>query len=205
MTYLGTHPGKYPAIVKEYLPARRLCRIEIPGVTDGAQVLPLAEIQYPIGDKSVHSGYPTEIEILPGDKVFIEFLGADPRYPIITGFRNPTSGNSTNWRRIHHKNIEQIGDLKYRIAVGGSEIVLTPDSITIKIGGSTITLNSASISQTSTAIGLTGALTNSSSSKANFSGGLQSSEDIISKGVVLATHTHSGVSTGSGNTGTPNS
>ena len=201
--YSGTHPGKYPAIVREYLQASRQCRVEIPGVTDGAEVLPLAEIEYPIGDKSSHGSYPTEIEILPGDMVFIEFLGADPRYPIITGYRNPQIGNSTDWRRTHHKNTEQLSEDTHRIAVGGSEIILTRNDITIKTGGSTIVLNASSIAQTSSAIGLTGALTNTSGSKANFSGGMESSVDNISKGIVLATHTHSGAQSGGSSTGQP--
>lgn len=195
--------GKYPAVVKSYSQATRECRVEIPGITDGGNVLPNAEICYPIGDKSVHGSYATEIEILPGDKVWVEFLAGDPRYPIIVGYRNPTIGDSANWRRIHHKNIEQLGDEKIRIAVGQSQLVLTPDSILIEIGGSKIELNSSSISEVSAAIGLTGALTNTSSSQANFKGGLNSSEHIVSKGIVLATHTHSDTQPGSGSTGQP--
>ena len=39
-------PGRYPAIVKSYNGARRTCRIEIPGMTEGSDVLPEAEIEY---------------------------------------------------------------------------------------------------------------------------------------------------------------
>ena len=110
MSY-GTMPGRYPAIVKSYDQARRTCRIEIPGITDGGDVLPEAEIEYPVGDKSRSGQYETELEILPDDTVWIAFIGGDPRYPIITGYRNPQAGNSLDWRRYHHKNYELLTDV----------------------------------------------------------------------------------------------
>ena len=68
----GLMPGRYPAIVKSYNQARRTCRIEIPGLTDGGDVLPEAEIEYPIGDKSRVGANETEIEITPGDTVWVD-------------------------------------------------------------------------------------------------------------------------------------
>jgi len=56
----GLMPGRYPAIVRSYNQARRTCRVEIPGLTDGADVLPEAEIEYPIGDKSRAGANTTE-------------------------------------------------------------------------------------------------------------------------------------------------
>ena len=127
----GLMPGRYPAIVKTYSQARRTCRVEIPGLTDGGDVLPEAEIEYPIGDKSRAGTNTTEIEITPGDTVWVAFIGGDPRYPIITGYRNPQSGNSADWRRWHHANIELIADAEMRIVVGGTSVVITPAGITI--------------------------------------------------------------------------
>lgn len=127
----GLMPGKYPATVKSYNKSRRTCRIEIPGLTDGGDVLPEAEIHYPIGDKSKTGANSTEIEILPGDTVWIEFIGGDVRYPLITGYRNPQSGNSIDWRRFHHANIEMLANGTIRLAVGDSEIVITGDGVTI--------------------------------------------------------------------------
>lgn len=118
--------GRYPAIVRAYDQARRTCRVEIPGLTDGGDVLPEAEVEYPIGDKKN-----TEIEITPGDPVWVSFLGGDPRYPIITGWRNPQSGNGADWRRWHHKHIELSADGAMRLVVGAVSIVITPDGITI--------------------------------------------------------------------------
>lgn len=127
----GLMPGRYPAIVRSYNQARRTCRVEIPGLTDGADVLPEAEIEYPIGDKSRAGENTTEIEILAGDHVWIAFIGGDPRYPIITGYRNPQAGNSADWRRWHHANIELIADAEMRLVAGGTSIVITPAGIEI--------------------------------------------------------------------------
>ena len=127
----GLMPGRYPAIVKSYNQARRTCRIEIPGLTDGGDVLPEAEIEYSIGDKSRAGANETEIEITPGDTVWVAFIGGDPRYPIITGYRNPQAGNSADWRRWHHANIELIADAEMRLVVGGTSVVITPAGITI--------------------------------------------------------------------------
>lgn len=127
----GLMPGRYPAIVKTYNQARRTCRVEIPGLTDGGDVLPEAEIEYPIGDKSRAGTNTTEIEITPGDTVWVAFIGGDPRYPIITGYRNPQAGNSADWRRWHHANIELIADAEMRLVVGGTSVVITPAGITI--------------------------------------------------------------------------
>jgi hypothetical protein len=106
----GMFGGRYPAVVKEYKPESRECRVEIKGITDGADVLPIAEIEYPIGDKSRKGKWETEIEILVDDTVWVAFIGGDPRYPIITGYRNPEIKNSTKWRRWHHENVEIIAD-----------------------------------------------------------------------------------------------
>lgn len=120
-------PGKYPATVKTYDQITRTCRIEIPGITDGGDVLPVAEIMYPIGDKSriVAGKIQSEIEMMPGDTVWIEFVGGDPRYPLIVGYRCANEGNSVNWRRWHHANIE-----------------LTADG-TLKLNATTIELNAS--------------------------------------------------------------
>lgn len=121
----GLMPGRYPAIVKSYQPARRTCRIEIPGLTDGGDVMPEAEIEYPIGDKA-KGGNATEIAILAGDTVWVSFIGGDPRYPIITGYRNPQAGNATDWRRWHHKNLEWLAEAVARIQAGSKATVQAP-------------------------------------------------------------------------------
>lgn len=119
----------YPAVIREYNAQKRTVRIEMVGMTNGATLLPECDLMYSLGDKSNH----TEIEILAGDSVWVDFLADDPRYPIIMGFRNPEMGNIVGWRKWHHANIE--------IAADG-EMVLTGNKLTmnfseINISGST--------------------------------------------------------------------
>lgn len=128
----GLMPGRYPAIVKTYNQARRTCRIEIPGLTDGGDVLPEAEIEYPIGDKSRAGTNTTEIEITPGDTVWVAFIGGDPRYPIITGYRNPQSGNSADWRRWHHANMELLADTLMKLIAGGDVLIKSGTHVTVQ-------------------------------------------------------------------------
>lgn len=124
--------GRYPAIVREYIADKRTCRIEIPGITDGHDILPEAEIEYPIGDKSKAGPHTTEIEIVPGDTVWITFIGGDPRYPIITGWRNPRAGNSVDWRRWHHANVEILADALMRMIAGGDILIESATHVTVK-------------------------------------------------------------------------
>ena len=116
----GNYSGRWPGVVKEYDAARRMCRVEIPGMTDGAELYPWAEIEYPIGDKSLHGDHASEIEILPEDAVWIAFIGGDSRYPIITGYRNARAGNSTDWRLWHHANVKIKADDKVQVESGGA-------------------------------------------------------------------------------------
>lgn len=128
----GLMPGRYPAIVRSYNQARRTCRVEIPGLTDGGDVLPEAELEYPIGDKSRAGDFTTEIEVLPGDTVWVAFIGGDPRYPIITGYRNPQAGNSADWRRWHHANMELLADTLMRLIAGGDVLIKSDTHVTVQ-------------------------------------------------------------------------
>lgn len=101
---MSNYPSIYPAVVKAYDPVTRTCRVDIPQITTGGDVYPVAEVAYPIGDKpkGVHA---TEIEILPNDMVWVEFINSDPRHPVITGWRNPKTGNVNGVRHWHHAKI----------------------------------------------------------------------------------------------------
>lgn len=117
---------------------------------------PRPKFEYKAGDKAAHGQYPTELEILPGDTVWIAFIGGDPRYPIITGSRNPQAGNSVDWRRYHHKNYELICDRIIRLLVGNSVFQLNPDTITGSTTQAlTLTIGSASVSLTPNGLNLT--------------------------------------------------
>lgn len=103
----GYLPGKYPAVVKSYDKTTRTCKVEIPGLTDNADTLMTAEILTAIGSRSGASQQnPTDIEILPGDLCWVEFISGDARNPLIVGARNGKTGNDVDFARIHQKNIE---------------------------------------------------------------------------------------------------
>lgn len=157
----GNLAGIFPAVVKSYDAATRTCRVEIPSVNSGGDVTSLAEIIYPIGDKSKtkNGKYETEIEILPEDTVWVSFIGGDSRFPVIVGWRNPRVENSLKWRRFHHANIEIEGDEVINIKVGGALITINKGEISIKagsvkvngniaLGGGSLTHDGTNISKT---------------------------------------------------------
>lgn len=154
----GALPGRYPATVKTYDKVTRTCRVEIPGITDGGDVLPIAEIEYPIGDKSRTGLYGTELEILAGDHVWVAFIGGDQRYPIITGYRNPSAGNSVDWRRYHHANIELTADGILRISAPNVEI----NSNNVQITGTNLRHNGKNVGSTHNHGGVQGGSSNTS-------------------------------------------
>lgn len=134
----GFLPGRYPAIVRGYDAAARMCRVEIPGLTDGGDVLPLAEIEYSLGDKSRAGANTTEIEITAGDPVWVAFIGGDARYPIITGYRNPQAGNSTGWRRWHHANMELLADALMNLIAQGDVLIKSGTHVTVQAPSATV-------------------------------------------------------------------
>lgn len=164
----GLLAGRWPAVVESYDQGSRTCVITVPGVTDGAESGLVAEIEYPIGDKSRH-GTLTEIEILPNDLVWIEFIQGDPRFPIITGARNPTKGNSVDWRRWHHANVEILADKQMRLIAG--------ESLLLQVGGTTITLTPEQLALAAAAIAAKGPVT-------------QTGGDMTSDGISAQKHTH---------------
>ncbi len=162
------YPGLYPGVIQAYDAATRQVRVSIDGITEGGDELPIAELKYPLGDKAKN----TEIEILVGDTVWVNFLGGDARYPIIDSYRNPQAGNSTGLRYFHHAGITLSAD---------ETLTLSAKNIVINGTGSII---------------LTGATT--------INGNVATSGTLKNKGVnVGSTHTHSGVTTGTGATGGP--
>ena len=174
----------YPATIKKYIAENRLCEIEIEGITEGASELPLAEILYPIGDKQDD----TELEILEGDRVWVSFINNDPRYPIITGSRATNEGNFTDTRHYHHKNIRFDADEKIEsFVLGDCEITMLTDSITLRVGASSIKLTEASltslISGNTTTISSDGTTTDK---KINTDQGITATSDIKSSADVKA-------------------
>lgn len=120
-----------PGFVESYDPDRKTCRVQIPGQTDGAEVLPEAEFCFPVGDKSEH----TDIRILKGDRVWLAFINGDARYPVIMGFRPRQTGNETAWRRFHHDNIEHQADTDLHFQAGQDVHIEAGRHVLIEAGG----------------------------------------------------------------------
>ena len=126
----------YPAVVKSVDRARREVRVEIPRITDGAEVFPVAEIEYPIGDRSEQ----TEIRILEGDRVWVEFIAGDPRYPLIRSFRAKHVDNEPDTRRWAHDNIELTADQEYKLTAGSrATIIVGSTTFVLEDGKATVT------------------------------------------------------------------
>lgn len=131
-------PGYIPGLIDSYDPSAKLARVSIPGFTDNAEKLPLAEFNYPIGD----NGLDTDIKCNNGDGVWLVFRNGDPRFPIIVGFRPINVGNETEWRRWAHDNIQlQTVDLlkllagsDFTLSAGGNGIIEAAETITVKAG-----------------------------------------------------------------------
>lgn len=120
--------GLYPAVVASYDGPSRTCRVSIPGITDGSDVLPQAVFSNPLGD----SAATTEIRILAGDMVWVMFEAGDPRFPIITGYRTPRADCAVGWRRWHHLNMQLIADNTLQIKVGGTTVTVTDGLVDVE-------------------------------------------------------------------------
>lgn len=117
-------PSLEPGFIHSVDRNTRIVRVSIPGLTDGAEVMPEAQLLNPLGDKSEH----TEIRLLPGDRVWLAFIGGDPRYPVIMGYRPKESDNVVGWRRWHHDNFQFDADGTFR--VNAKAIELNAENIT---------------------------------------------------------------------------
>ena len=118
-------PSFVPGFIESYDAARRICRVRIPGLTDGAEVFPEASICNPIGDKSEH----TELRIVAGDRGWLSFVDGDARFPIIVGYRPKETDNVMGWRRWHHANVEVTADGQVLIQAGASVTLRSPSIV----------------------------------------------------------------------------
>lgn len=184
--------ARYPAIVKEYIPEKHQARVEILGYTDGDNKYPLAEIEYPAGDKFNH----TEIRILAGDSVWVDFINDDPFYPIITGYRNPGTGNVNRWRRFHHENMELESDSN--MILRGENLLLNFKTITV-VGDSEfkdtvthqdeVTANKPVIANA--VISANAGINNQNGGSVTVDGGMRAiNGDFEADGITLKTHVH---------------
>lgn len=111
-------PGKIHSVE-----AGRVVRVEIPGLTDGAASFPVADVLYPVGDRSNES----EIKLLPGDLVWLDFVNDDPNYPVVINYRTGGADDIVGTRRISQNLLEFI-------AAQNMKIEATSGTVTIKAG-----------------------------------------------------------------------
>lgn len=187
--------NRYPAVVAEVDRERREVRVEIPGLTDGADRFPLAEIEYPIGDRSEQ----TEIRILPGDRVWVSFINGDSRYPIITGFRTKHTDNEVGTRRWVHDNFELVADGRYRLQAG--------ESIVLEVGASVVTITDGKVQVDSGQFEVNAETTFNGNvninGNVNHDGSAVVTGDVVVAGISFTGHKHGGVAAGSAKTSVP--
>ncbi|WP_146041260.1 hypothetical protein [Pseudomonas sp. MPR-ANC1] len=151
---------------------RREIRVEIPPYTDGAQELPVAEMCYPMGCDSTN----TEIRIVVGMPVWVAFRNGDERYPIIVGHRPVNTGNEQSTRRWNHDNFEFNADKVFTINAG--------EKIALIVGGTSLVLTPESIAAIASALSIKGPVT-------------QTGGDITSDGISVQKHPHISAAPGS--------
>jgi hypothetical protein len=201
--------GLMPAVVDSIDREARIARVRIPGLTDGATELPEAEFCNPVGDKSHH----TEIRILPGDDVWLAFIGGDPRYPVIVGYRPRNMSNGIDWRRFHHANFEFTADNEIILTAGSKVTINAPDAVVnservVANASEKATVVSPEVLIDSASTKCTGKLEVGGllTYKAGMTGtgGASIAGTMTNNGTNIgSTHKHGGVATGSGSTGTP--
>jgi hypothetical protein len=195
---IGLMPAEVDSIDRE----KRIARVRIPGLTDGATSLPEAQFCNPVGDKSEH----TEIRIKPGDRVWLAFEGGDPRYPVIVGYRPRNQENGIDWRRFEHANFQFDADQNFIINAGAN---VTVNAVNVAVNASSkATVTSPSILVDSADTKFTGPVTiqglltyaagMSGTGGADIAGSMKNNGKNIG-----STHVHSGVGRGQSNTDAP--
>lgn len=163
--------ARWPAVVTLYSAQPRQCEVSIPGITDGGSLS--AEIEQSLGDRSED----TEIRIKAGDRVWVDFLANDPRYPIITGFRAKNTGNMVGTRHWEHENFTLNADQTVLIKAGESIRLEAGALIELVVEGSTISIDASTIAQVATQLSIQGPVT-------------QTGGDFLSNGISAQNHTH---------------
>jgi hypothetical protein len=176
----------------------RLYRISIPGLTDGAAVMPRAQLCNPIGDESEH----TEIRIPAGARVWVAFEGGDTRFPVIVGFRPKNQENGIDWRRFFHANFQFNADNTFEVIANTQVHVKTPLAL-VEADNSHFTGN-VEIDGTCTVAklltfngGMQGKSGDGGGTAMIVSGGAAFSDDVVAAGTSV--HGHGHIEQGDGN------
>lgn len=178
----------------------RLYRISIPGLTDGAAVMPRAQLCNPIGDESEH----TEIRVPAGARVWVAFEGGDPRFPVIVGFRPKNQENGIDWRRFFHANFQFNADNTFEV-IAGTQVHVKAPTVNVDTTTANITADDTNVSGNLTVGGLltfNGGMTGKAGKNGvavSVEGGASFTDEVTVKGIPSAGHhhiEHDGPSTG---------
>lgn len=182
--------GSYiPGFIRSYDGNTRRARVEIPGITDGAEVFPEAEFVYAIGFRTED----TEVRILPGDRVWLDFVNGDHRFPVIVGYRTLGSDNLIDTLRLRQKNIELIADDDVLVRATTGDILIKA-GVKITIQAPAIELDGPTVVKSTLLV--QGLLTY----QAGFTGNGPATNNGLPIG---STHTHGGVRFGGDISGPP--
>lgn len=179
-------PYFYPAKLIKYNQKDRTATIHIEGLTDGSDGL-TARLAYPIGDDDLD----TERELLPDADVYVFFEQGDLHAPVIAFYRSHGKGRAVaDVRRIRQKNIEVLA--RSRITLAAQDLIeMTASEVHI-----------------TAKVTIDGDITHNGNTSQNgnqtTNGKITATADVVGGGKSLKGHTHSGVRSGSGNTGKPN-
>jgi hypothetical protein len=170
----------------------RLYRISIPGLTDGAAVMPTAQLCNPIGDNSEE----TEIRIKAGDRVWIAFEAGDTRFPVIVGFRPKNQENGIDWRRFFHANFQFNADNTFEV-IANTLVHVKGETVHVEATTTNVDSTDTNVSGNLTVGGLltfnggmTGKAGASGGKAITVQGGANFTEDVTANGVSVSGHKH---------------
>lgn len=163
----------------------RQYRISIPGLTDGAAVMPLAQLCNPIGDNSEE----TEIRIKAGDRVWIAFERGDPRFPVIVGYRPKNQENGIDWRRFFHANFQFDADNTFEI-IAGTQVHVKTLLAVIEADNAHCTGNLTVDGLLTFNGGMTGKAGENGGKAITVQGGASFTDDVEANGVSVSGHKH---------------
>jgi hypothetical protein len=163
--------ARWPAVVTAYAADPRQCEVSIPGITEGGSLH--AEIEQSLGDRSEN----TEIRIKAGDRVWVDFLANDTRYPIITGFRAKNVGNMVGTRHWEHENFTLDADETVLIKAGQSIRLEAGAFIELVVGDNLVRIDTSTIAQVAAQLTIQGPVA-------------QTGGDMTSDGISVQGHVH---------------
>ncbi|WP_296405015.1 hypothetical protein [Psychrobacter sp.] len=180
-------PYFHPAKLISYDKIKRTAKVGIVGLTDGVPEGITAMLAYPIGDDDLD----TERELKAGADIWVFFEQGDTSMPVIAFYRRHGEGAVVDTRRIRQENIELLARAQITLSAANL-IAMSAQSVTIDAQSMTINADNLSIN----------AAINHSGDQ-NTSGTITASNDVNGGGISLKGHMHSGVRSGSSNSGPP--